>query len=314
MTRNAARPSEHSEPGPEVRNRDNRLKDRATLVLYRALMLLPYRARVRLAGWVGRNLMARASRFRRRIRAAVLHLFPELPEAEVARICTRVPENLARAGVEIISGAEFYAQTAESPTEGPGLAALEEARRQGRPALLLTAHFGNSAAALAVLKARGFQVATYYKPMPDPAINRHYIAAVEAYTAPLFPTGREGVGKMVRHLRSGGMLSISYDLDRPHGVMLDFLGKPAPTVLSMAEMALRYDALLVPVYGIRQPDGLTFRVIIEDPIPHGDPVAMTQAINDSLGRRVTQYKDQWLWWHQRWKTSPPAMPDRSEVE
>ena len=208
--------------------------------------------------------------------------------------------------VEIVSGADFYAHAATSPVSGPGWEALQEARRTGRPAVLLTAHYGNAAAVGAALKARGFVIGTFFKPMPDPAVNRFYTAAVEAVTSPLFPSGREGVAGMIRHLRGGGMLSISFDLDRPNGVMLEFLGKPARTVLSMAEMALKYDALLVPVYGIRRDDGLHFDVFIDAPIPHGDPAAMTQAVNDSLGRMVTLHKDQWLWWHRRWKDDHPA--------
>lgn len=295
-------------PATPLADRPPRFKDRVTLAGLKLLSALPYLWRVRLAGWVGRWVLAHTSSIRPRIRAAVRHLFPDLPEAEIARISAKVPENMARTAVEIISGADFYAHAAPSPITGPGWEALQDAQRTGRPAILLTAHFGNAAAVGAALKGRGFSVATYFKPMPDPALNRFYTAAVEAVTSPLFPTGREGVAGMIRHLRGGGMLSISFDLDRPHGVMLDFLGKPTRTVLSMAEMALKYDALLVPVYGIRRADGLNFDVFIDTPIPPGKPEEMTQAINDSLGRMVTRHKDQWLWWHHRWKEGRPSDP------
>jgi len=275
-------------------------------------MWLPYERRVRLAGWVGRTIMTRSSSIRPRIRAAVLHLFPDLPEAEVARICTSVPENLARSAVELVSGQDFYAHAAQTPISGPGWDALQEARRAGRPALLLIAHFGNFGAVGAALKARGFRVGAFYNPLPDPATNRFYTQSLSLLSDPLFPSGREGVAKMLRHLRGGGMVAISNDLDRPHGVMLDFLGKPARTVLSMAEMALKYDALLVPVYGIRREDGLHFDITIDTPVPHGDPAEMTQALNDSLGRMVTLHKEQWLWWHRRWKDGHPADAEENE--
>jgi KDO2-lipid IV(A) lauroyltransferase len=50
-----------------------------------------------------------------------------------------------------------------------------------------------------------------------------------------------------------------------------FLGHPAPTSLSAAEMALKHDALLVPIYGLRLRDGFEFEMRIEAPIPHSDP-------------------------------------------
>jgi len=285
-------------PAPPLRAR---VRDYLTVALLRLLLLLPYPQRMALAGWAGRNVTPRFSRIQPQIRAAVLHLFPDLPEAEVARICTRVPENLARSAVELVSGADFYAHAAHAPVSGPGWEALQNARRTGRPALLLIAHFGNFGAVGAALKARGFRVGGFYSPMPGPTTNRFYTDSLAHLSDPLFPSGREGLARMVRHLRAGGMAAISNDLDRAHGVMLEFLGKPTRTVLSMAEMALKYNALLVPVYGIRRADGLHFDVTIDAPVPHGDPAVMTQALNDSLGRMVTLHKDQWLWWHRRWQ-------------
>ena len=34
---------------------------------------------------------------------------------------------------------------------------------------------------------------------------------------------------------------------------------------------------------------------------HGDPLVMTQALNDSLEAVVRQNIDQWFWIHRRWK-------------
>ena len=118
---------------------------------------------------------------------------------------------------------------------------------------------------------------------------------------PLFPRGRHGLSDMVRFLRSGGMLGIVIDQYMRAGVELDFMGHPALTALSAAEMALRYDALVVPTYGIRQPNGLDFDLVFEAPIPSGTPEAMTQALNDSLAAQVRLHPDQWLWTHRRWK-------------
>jgi KDO2-lipid IV(A) lauroyltransferase len=43
-------------------------------------------------------------------------------------------------------------------------------------------------------------------------------------------------------------------------------------------------------------------MVIEAPIPHDTPEAMTQALNDSLEAQVRAHMDQWLWTHRRWKT------------
>ncbi len=306
MTRPAARPGAPGAETPPDAGAHGGLSDLAGVALVSLVMVIPYTLRIRLAGWASRVVMSRVTGIRPRIRQGLNHLFPDLPEPEVARIVAAVTDNMGRTAVEILSGQEFCNRTAATPIEGPGIAALDAARISGRPVLLLTAHFGNAAAIGSAFNAHGMPFATYFSPFRGPAFNRRYVAAVEAITSPLFPAGREGVAMMVRHLRAGGIMSISFDLDREHGEILDFLGKPARTVLSMAEMALRYDALLLPVHGIRQPDGLSFRVHVDKPIEHDEPRAMMQAANDCLGRMVTRHKDQWLWWHKRWKRGFPV--------
>jgi KDO2-lipid IV(A) lauroyltransferase len=131
--------------------------------------------------------------------------------------------------------------------------------------------------------------------------NDHYVAAISTIGEPVFPTGRHGLGGLLRHLRGGGMVGMVVDVYAKHAPELDFVGRPAPTALSAAEMALKYGAPLVPVYGIRQPDGLSFRVVAEAPIPPSDPATMTQALNDSLSALVRRHPEQWFWIHRRWK-------------
>ena len=106
---------------------------------------------------------------------------------------------------------------------------------------------------------------------------------------------------MVRFLSSGGMLGVLTDVHTVGGTALDFVGHPAMTALSAAKLALKYDALLVPVYARRNPDGLTFDVEFESPIPHSDPETMTRALNDSISARIRATPGQWYWVHRRWK-------------
>ena len=63
----------------------------------------------------------------------------------------------------------------------------------------------------------------------------------------------------------------------------------------------RYDAALIPIAAIRQPDGLRFAVQVGEPVPPGEPEAMMQALNDDLERLVRTHMDQWFWVHRRWK-------------
>ena len=265
------------------------------------LLALPYRWRVPLCGAFFARVIAPLAGYTKRIRDNLAKIFPEMPKAEVARMCRAVPDNVGRTVIELYSGAEFAARVAQAPIHGPGLAALEEARVTGRPVLLVTGHFGNYDASRAALIARGFNVGGLYRPMTNSYFNGHYVAAISAIGTPLFARGREGMAGMIRFLRAGGMLGIVQDQHMNKGVVLRFFGHEARTALSAAELALKYGALLVPTYAIRAENGLDFDILVDAPVPHSDAETMTQALNDHLEAHVRQHLDQWFWIHKRWK-------------
>jgi KDO2-lipid IV(A) lauroyltransferase len=280
---------------------DHWLQDRLIVALIWVLLRLPYRVRVPLCGWVMTWVIAPLAGYRRRIRDNLALILPDLPAAEVRRMCRAVPDNVGRTIIEMYSGAEFVAQCLRNPPTGPGMAVLEQARHDKRPVVFVSGHFGNYDACRAALIAVGYPIGGLYRPMKNTFFNEHYVEAIGVVGKPLFPRGREGLGDMIRHLRGGGMLGIVIDQHMNNGADLTFFGHPAKTALSAAEMALKYGAPLIPAYSIRRPDGLTFDLILEAPIPVSSPETMTQALNDSLEAQVRKHMDQWFWIHKRWK-------------
>jgi Kdo2-lipid IVA lauroyltransferase/acyltransferase len=279
------------------------LEDRALRALFWVMLALPYSWRVPLAGWVVSNLVAPIAGYRRRIRDNLALILPDLPRTEVERLVRRVPDNVGRTLIEIYSGPEFVTRAISHPLTGPGVAALDEAHRAGRAVILVTGHFGNYDASRAALIAKGYRVGALYNPMKNAYFNDHYVKAISQIGTPLFARGKRGMADMVRHLRSGGMLGLLMDQAMYHGAPLTFFGHTAMTALSAADLALKYDALVIPTYAVRQPDGLTFEITVEAPIAHGLPSDMTQALNDSLESIVRRNLDQWFWIHRRWKWS-----------
>lgn len=280
-------------------------RDRMALMALPVLMRLPFRWRVAFAGWFGRSIAGRFTRMPAQVQAAVQHFLPELSTAEAQRIAAEVSGNFARMIMEVLSPEELAKLAASLPIEGPGLAQLDEAFAQKRPAILVTGHFGNYDVWRLALIARGYNVGGYFKELGNPALNEHYKRAISASGAPMFAATSEGRKSLIRFLRSGGMLGILIDLDRPNGELVDFLGQPTRTVTSIAEMALKFDAILVPGYAIRTPEKPGFRVWMDAAVPPTDALTMTQALNDSFGAQVRAHPEQWVWWHRRRKSSHP---------
>lgn len=270
---------------------------------------LPYRWRVPFVGWVTSWVIAPLAGYRRRVRENLALARPDLPADEVRRLMRVVPGNAGRNMIELYSP-EFSDYASPAPVAGPGLADIRAAREAGRPVIFITGHFGSFNAARLAMIAQGFNMGVFYRPMANRPFNAHYVQAMADLSEPMFEQGRRGMMQMVKHLRSGGVLAILNDLNAHDGVPLDFFGHPAMTSLATAEMALKFDALLVPVWGLRAEDGLHFNIVVEAPIPASDPVTMTREFNARLEAAVRENMDQWFWIHLRWKHGTGFLADR----
>lgn len=280
---------------------------------------LPYTRRVPMMGAMFRALGG-VTGFRARAEEQLAYIYPDMPAAERRKIAVAVLDNFGRVLIENYSTADQLARAARWQPHGPGLAQCEAARAAGQPILFVSGHYGNYQAARAAMNVRGYQMGGLYRLMNNPYANAHYVASVEGVGGRAFPRDRRGLAGFVRVLRDGGQGAILIDQYFADGVQLDFLGKPAPTVLSAGEMALKYGALLVPIYAERCENGLDFDVTVEAPIPHTDARTMTQALNDSLAARIRARPGQWFWVHRRWKPLrqaryfPPYEPEGPRAE
>ncbi len=264
------------------------------------LQVTPYRLRVASMGRLVR-LLSPVVGFERRIHENLALTCPDLPDERVQQICREVADNVGRTLAELYAGQPFLQRAHEAPIHGPGLAALERAQAEGRPVILVTGHLGNYDAARAGLIAKGYAMGALYRRMANPYFNTHYVRAIEGNGKPMFEQGKRGMVEMVRHLKKGGNIAIVADLHAHGGEEIEFFGKPAVTSKVPAELALKYGAALIPVYGIRKENGLDFDILLNPEIPASDPLTMTRAICDDLENVVRQHMGQWFWIHRRWK-------------
>jgi KDO2-lipid IV(A) lauroyltransferase len=103
---------------------------------------------------------------------------------------------------------------------------------------------------------------------------------------------------------------LDQNVDWYEGVFVPFLGKSACTNKGLALVALRTGSPVIPAFSVRQPDG-RYRVMFEDEVSllkTGDKIKdieeNTALFTQIIGKYVSQYPDQWFWFHKRWKTRP----------
>lgn len=257
--------------------------------------------------WFGRfcaRYLGPVAGYRRRILKNLELIHPEMPETERKTFATRMLDNFGRTLIENFFGREFgtYLRSKNTQIEGPGLAALEAAKAAGRPVLMVAGHFGNHEAPRHLLTDMGHTIGGIYRPMSNRFFDVHYESTLEILGGEVFRQGREGTFAFHRYLLNGGIGILFVDVHDPEGEKIEFLGRACDTPVSAARLANRCDAVVIPFFGIRQPDGFSFRCVLEEPVHLDEPIAMTKAITQRLEARVHDNPDQWFWVHRRWKS------------
>jgi len=262
---------------------------------------LPIRTRLWLMGRLVRHVVAPLAGYRKRAEDNLAHVWPDMGVTERRHLADLVADNAGRTMIDNYDVDGLMRRMADADITGDGVEAIEQARAEGRPVLFVTGHFGNFEAPRAALVARGYRIGGLYRPMSNPFFNAHYAANMHALSDPVFEQGRRGTMGLIKHIREGGMGVLLFDVYDSAGTPIDFMGQPAPTLTSAADIALRTGAVLVPFFGIRKPDGVNFDVVFEAPVPHGDPVDMMRDVTARLEARIRENPAQWFWSHRRWK-------------
>jgi len=248
----------------------------------------------------------------------------ELSALERRRLVRRVFQHFATILPEIAKASQVIPSADfDRHFEFENLDAIDRALALGRGVILVTGHIGNWEVLGMVTSLKGYDMTTIARQLDNPKLDALINRERERY-------GQEIVAKqgalraMVSVLKRRGILTFVVDQNAREGhVFVDFFGRPAATVKSVAALALRDETPIVFGVSVRQGLGFRYKVMVDDPIfventgdKDGDVQRLTQDFTHRLERRVRQYPEQWLWLHRRWKTQPgPQDPNpRSESE
>jgi len=288
----------------------------ATDLLVRGFIIfalaMPLGVRLWFMGMIMRRLVFPLVGYKSRAIANLDYIFPDLNILKKNKIADAVADNAGRTFIENYDVLGLKARMRDTEIYGEGFEVIKKAQASGQPIIFVTGHFGNFEVPRAALVAQGFEVGGLYRPMSNPYFNLHYSKNMHSLCGPVFEQGRRGTMGLFRHIKNGGMGVLLFDIYDSNGAVMDFLGKPAPTMTSAADIALKTGAFLIPFFGRRKSDGQNFEVIFEDPIPHSDSFNMTKDMSERLEAQVKMHPEQWFWVHRRWK--PRRQQARAEAK
>jgi Kdo2-lipid IVA lauroyltransferase/acyltransferase len=92
------------------------------------------------------------------------------------------------------------------------------------------------------------------------------------------------------------------------GVEVDFFGRKIISLATSAQLQLKFDLPVLPVYVARQPNG-RYRAYVDEAIdwvnngkPHAEQVIELAGLHHKkVEEMIRAYPDQWFWMHNRWK-------------
>lgn len=191
-----------------------------------------------------------------------------------------------------------------------GMENLQQAVKQGKGVLLLSAHFLTPEVGGRFLAMR-IKFNAMYRRSSNALMDHMILSHRQKRLGHLFST--KDVRGMIRSLRKGEIVWYATDQNsaRKESVFVDFFGIKASSNTATARLAKMTGAAVVPFLTTRRADGDGYDLRIEpvlDNYPTGEVEADTQRINDMVEGWAREYPAQYLWTHRRFRTRP----DRNE--
>ena len=279
-----------------------RLLEYAPLWIFiKTARLIRYEKRIKFGGSIVSFAIRSIPRYRNRVLNNLDLIYPELTKHEKNEFLINFSRNLGQTFTEFLFNEEFHAKQSIKLTNSDQLEEIHTAKRKKRPIIIVSGHLGPWEAIRAILKRNGLETAAVYQKSKNNFYQPYHHKVISAGGTPIFQANRKGTVAMIRHLKAGGIVCVMIDQAISSGRYINFLGKPAKTTFAVADLAIRYNALLIPAYSIRQKNTNLVRVALESPVPVSTPETMTKKLNQSLTRRIRENPTQWYWVHNRWK-------------
>lgn len=263
---------------------------------------------------LGRMLWKMLRKRRKLARRAIAeHL--QLPKDEAKRIAKASFRHNARSFVEIMlthrMGPRFLAERVTF-AEPENVRFLAETTR---PVVFATGHLGAWELQTGSLAAfPGKRKIVVVRLPKDRALHAVMMRLRTRPSVDVVPH-RQAVMPVLRTLRKGGMAAflVDHNCTRDEALFLPFLGRLAAVNMGPALLAVRSDALVVPGFLVRGPDGgyiQHFDIPLDTAKLPGDREekirATAEFYTQAVERFVRRYPEQWFWMHKRWKTRPPG--------
>lgn len=290
-----------------------KIEELAVRLMIGSIGLFPYKSSLNIGKFLGRSIYRLFPKLAKTANRNLEIAYPGISKKEKKRIITGTFESLGRHLGFISQFKKFKHEDIHKYVELVGKAEnFDPAVEDERGILFFTGHFGSWEVFNLLPPAFGYQMNILVRRI-DNELVENYVDSLRTKFGTKTLGKRQAPRKMFRILQNGEILGILADLNAQlhDGVFVDFFGVPASTTTSIAKLALKTDAIILPAFAVWEKEKQKYVVYLDPPIDYEktddlkeDIFTITQKFTNSVEKYVRQYPEQWLWIHKRWNTRP----------
>ena len=235
--------------------------------------------------------------------------FGEISEEKMTNIISGMWSNIGRTFAEYVFLKKF--RSSESNFDNikiNGAIHLDEIKKSNKPVIFYSGHFANFELMLMTLDKLGMKCVGIYRPLNNFFLNPvlEYLR-IKYCCKNLIPKTRMGLREIINKVNNGYSITLMVDQRVSEGPKVPFFDKPAHTTTIPAQLALKYNCKLVPIF-LERKDGINFEMTVHEPYTvqktnnnEEDIKNITIKMNQIIEKMIVSNPRQWIWSHNRWK-------------
>ena len=173
-----------------------------------------------------------------------------------------------------------------------------------KPVIFVSGHFANYELMSMEITKKQIKLATIYRPLNNFFLNPFMEYLRKKYVCKnQIQKGIKGVRKAIEYLKNDYSVALMIDQRVSEGEKINFFGKQAFTTTLPAQLAIKFNLGIVPVF-IERKKNEKFTIEFFREIKsssYKDKKELTEKLNDVLEKMIKRNPSHWIWTHNRWK-------------